>query len=251
MTSPLHPTADPPAADRTRLAVVEICVDDVEGAVSAEAEGADRVELCAALSEGGLTPSLGLARTVLDRVRRIGVQIMIRPRGGDFIVGDTDLDVMLADIAALRRLGRAPGVVVGFVFGALTPARTLDVPVLAQLAAACAGAPTTLHKAFDATPNLPAALEAAAGLGLDRILTSGGCATAEAGAEALHALVRQAGPRIAIVAGGGVRAHNVRALIGRTGVGEVHLRAMREHPGRPPLTSPAEIAAVLHAVRAR
>ncbi len=87
----------------SRIAV-EIVVDDVEGAVMAEQEGADRIELCAALSEGGVTPSFGLVRTVLGRVRRIGVQVMVRPRGGDFEVEAQDLEVMLADIAAFRSL---------------------------------------------------------------------------------------------------------------------------------------------------
>ena len=123
---------------------VEICVDDVEGATAAEREGADRIELCAALSEGGLTPSLGLVRTVLDRVRRVGVQVMIRPRGGDFTVEATELDVMLADITALSVLDRAPDVVLGFVFGALTPDGRVDRATTARLKRACGAAPAAL-----------------------------------------------------------------------------------------------------------
>ncbi len=227
---------------------VEICVDDVEGALAAEQEGADRVELCSALSEGGITPSLGLVRTVLARVRRIGVQIMVRPRGGHFVVSPAELDVMLADIAQLRAEPHAPEVRVGFVVGALTRDGAIDVPAMQRLQAACAGAPVTFHKAFDAAHDLPAALEVLAALGIERILTSGGEGSAEAGAVRLAQLVEQAAGRITILAAGGVRAHNVRALIERTGVREVHLRAMREVPGRPPATSAVEIAAVLRAV---
>ena len=229
---------------------VEICVDDVGGALLAEREGADRIELCAALSEGGLTPSLGLVRTVLDRVRRVGVQVMIRPRGGDFTVEADERDVMLADIAAVSALGRAPNVTLGFVFGALTPDRRIDAATTAQLRQACGAAPATFHKAFDRVPDPAAALDTLAALGLTRVLTSGGAATAAAGADTLARLIgRAAGTQVAILAAGGIRAGNARALVERTGVREIHLRAMRDRPGRPPATNAAEIAAVIEAVR--
>lgn len=227
---------------------VEICVDDVDGALAAEREGADRIELCAALSEGGLTPSLGLVRTVLDRVRRISVQVMIRPRGGDFTVEAAELDVMLADIAAVSTLDRAPGVVLGFVFGALTPDHRIDIETTLRLKQACGAAPTTFHKAFDRVPDLVAALDTLAALGLDRVLTSGGAASAEDGAGTLARLVDRAS-RTTILAAGGIRAPSVRSLVERTGVREIHLRAMRDRPGRPPATVAADIAAVIRAVR--
>ena len=227
---------------------VEIVADDVAGAVLAEQEGAHRIELCAALSEGGVTPSLGLAATVLSAVRRIGVRIMVRPRGGDFEVEASELDVMLADIAAFRALRATPGVEVGFVFGALMPDRTIDRETVNRLKAACGDAPTTFHKAFDLVPDQAAALETLESTGIDRILTSGGAPTAEAGTEALAALVRRSGGRIGILAGGGIRARNARAIVDRTGVREVHLRAMRERPGRPPATSREEIAALMRAL---
>jgi copper homeostasis protein len=233
----------------TRSPLVEICVDDVAGALAAEAEGADRIELCSALSEGGLTPSLGLAQTVLGRLRRIGVRIMIRPRGGNYVFSAEEVEVMLADIAAFRTLPRAPGIVVGFVCGALTTSGAIDARVMSRLKAACRGAPMTFHKAFDVTRDLGAALDTLLGLGIRSVLTSGGSPTAEGGAETLRILVERSAGRVAIVAGGGVRAVNVRTLLERTGVPEVHLRAMRPDNFGRQVTSTHEIAAFIQAVR--
>lgn len=230
--------------------LVEICVDDVAGALAAEREGADRIELCAALSEGGITPSLGLVGTVLARVRRVGVQVMVRPRGGDFTVDAAERDVMLADIAVLEALPRAPAVTLGFVLGALTAKGEVDAAAVARLRAACGAAPVTFHKAFDRVPDPFAALDTLKALGIGRVLTSGGAPSAEAGAATLAELVARAGRDIAILVGGGVRAGNVRALLARTGAREIHLRAMRAVPGRPPVTDAAAVAAVVRAVAA-
>jgi copper homeostasis protein len=227
---------------------VEICVDDVAGALAAEASGADRIELCAALSEGGLTPSLGLVRTVVERVPRIGIQIMIRPRGGDFTVSGADLDVMLADIALIR--ATIPDDRIGFVFGVLDETDAIDRAAVRRLKSACGTAPTTFHKAFDGVRDMSAALEELVDLGIDRVLTSGGAASAQEGADRLRQLVEQAGGRIVILAGGRVRAGHVGTLLARTGIGEVHLRAMRPHPTRPPVTSGEDIAALVAATRA-
>ncbi|NHC13689.1 copper homeostasis protein CutC [Motilibacter deserti] len=205
--------------------VTEVCLDDVDGVVLSESVGADRVELCAGLVEGGTTPSIGTVAAVLARVSRIGVQVMIRPRGGGFAYSPAEVDVMLADIAAVRALPVPPGVAVGFVLGALTPDGALDEPVLARLVEACGGAPVTMHKAFDTLADLPDALERLVGLGFTRVLTSGGARTCAEGAPMLAALVEQAAGRIGVLAGGGVRAHNVAELVRRTGVQEVHFRA--------------------------
>ena len=229
--------------------LVEICVDDVGGALAAEAEGADRIELCSALSEGGITPSIGLAEMVLRRLRRIGVRVMIRPRGGNFVVAPEELEVMLADIAAIRALPRAPGVALGFVFGALTPSGAVDARSVSKLKAACGGLPVTFHKAFDALRDLGAGLETLQGFGIGAVLTSGGAVTAESGAETLAILVSRAAGRVAIIAGGGVRAGNVRALLDRTGTPEVHLRAMRPDATGRLVTSTEEIADFIHAAR--
>jgi copper homeostasis protein len=228
---------------------VEICVDDLSGALAAEEAGADRIELCAALSEGGITPSIGLIRAVLGRLRRIGVVVMIRPRGGDFNVTAAERAVMLADIAAIRAEPHAPGVTVGFVFGALNADGTVDVPTTRALVAASAGAPVTFHKAFDETTDLPAALETLMALGVNRVLTSGGKATAAEGSAMLRALVAQAADRITILGGGGVRAHNLRTLLAETGVPEVHLRAMRPDAFGRPVSVAEDIAEVLRVAR--
>jgi copper homeostasis protein len=232
-----------------RPPLVEICVDDVAGALAAEAEGADRIELCSAISEGGLTPSFGLVQAVLGRVRRIGVRIMIRPRGGNYVFSAEEVAVMLADIAAVRAMPKAPGVVVGFVFGALTTSGVIDARAIARLKAACGGAPMTFHKAFDVTRDLGAALDTLLGLGIRSVLTSGGSPTAEGGAETLAILVGRSAGRVTIIAGGGVRAANVGALLGRTQVPEVHLRAMRPDAFGRQVTSTEEIAAFIQAVR--
>jgi copper homeostasis protein len=228
---------------------VEICVDDLSGALAAEEAGADRIELCAALSEGGITPSIGLIRAVLGRLRRIGVVVMIRPRGGNFQVTAEERAVMLADIAAIRAEPHAPGVTVGFVFGALDADDTVDVPTTRALVAASAGAPVTFHKAFDETRDLSAALETLMALGVNRVLTSGGEATAAEGGATLRALVAQSADRITILGGGGVRAHNLRTLLAETGVPEVHLRAMRPDAFGRPVTVAEAIAEVLRVAR--
>ncbi|WP_299959179.1 copper homeostasis protein CutC [uncultured Modestobacter sp.] len=205
------------------MTAVEICIDDVDGAPIAEACGADRVEVCAALSEGGTTPSLGLVRSVLDRVSRIGVQVLIRPRAGDFVYSPAEVDVMLADIAAVRALDAA--VPVGFVVGAMTADGGIDVDVLDRLVAAAGPCPVTFHRAFDTLPDLPWALPVLIEAGVSRVLTSGGAVTAAQGAEVLRRLVELAAGRIEVLAGGSVRGSNVAALVAATGVPEVHLRA--------------------------
>jgi copper homeostasis protein len=230
-------------------ALVEICVDDVAGALAAEAEGADRIELSSALSEGGLTPSFGLVQAVLGRVRRVGVRIMIRPRGGNYVFSAEEVEVMRADIAAFRALPRAPGVALGFVCGALTASGVIDARAISRLKLACDGVPMTFHKAFDMTRDLGGALDTLLGLGIRSVLTSGGSPTAEGGAETLAILVGRAAGRVAIIAGGGVRARNVRALLERTRVPEVHLRAMRPDAFGRQVTSTEEIAAFVQAVR--
>ncbi|GAA3612065.1 copper homeostasis protein CutC [Kineosporia mesophila] len=195
-------------------------MEDAAGAAVAEAAGADRVEICSALSEGGVTPSAGLVHRVLASTSRIGVQVLIRPRGGDFVFSPAEVEVMIEDVHQLRSLPR-----VGFVLGALSADGCVDGPVLERLVEACAGAPTTFHRAFDACRDLPASLEALVELGFDRVLTSGGAASALEGAAVLRRLTDQVADRLTILAGGGVRPANVAELVKRSGVTEVHGRA--------------------------
>lgn len=203
---------------------LEICLEDVSGAAVAEAAGADRLEVCSALSEGGVTPSAGLVARVLASTTRVGVQVLIRPRAGDFVFGPAEAEVMLEDV---RQLWSQPGFRsrVGFVLGALTPTGEVDVPLLEMLLDVCEDAPVTFHRAFDACRDHEAALDALIDLGVSRVLTSGGAATALEGAAALAKFVEQADGRIGILAGGGVRSANVAELVRRTGVSEVHCRA--------------------------
>lgn len=209
---------------------VEICVEDAAGAQAAEQAGAHRVELCAGLSDGGTTPSIGTVSATLGAVSRIGVQVLIRPRPGDFVYSAPERDVMLADIRAVRRLARTRQVTVGFAVGALTADGGIDRCVLLDLLAACGPAPVTFHRAFDLTRDLDEALDTLIDLGVPRVLTSGGAGRAVDGVDALARLVRRAAGRIAVMAAGTLRPGNVAQIIAGTGVPEVHLRAARVEP---------------------
>lgn len=217
--------------------VIEICVDDLAGATLAAEAGVERIELCSGLSEGGVTPSIGLIARVLVTLPGLGVQVLIRPRTGDFVFSPDEVAVMLSDIAAIRALPR--GASLGFVIGALTAGGQLDIPTLARLVEAAGDVPVTCHKAFDLLDDPFEGLDQLAALGVRRVLTSGGKASALEGVDVLAALVRHAAGRVAILAGGGIRATNVRAVLA-SGVGEVHLRAMRP---RPPSPSPHPLVA--------
>jgi copper homeostasis protein len=201
--------------------LIEAAVESLQGALAAEAAGANRLELCANLSEGGTTPSASLVAAVLDKTT-LPVFAMIRPRGGGFVYSGDEIAVMTTDIAHVKSLG-----VAGIVTGALTPDARVDVECTRTLMSAAAGLPVTFHRAFDRAPNLVGALEQLIQLGVSRVLTSGGAATALEGASAIAALLAQARDRIAILAGGGIRDHNVRELVALAGVREVHARQVR------------------------
>jgi copper homeostasis protein len=194
--------------------MLEVCVDSVAGLAEALAGGVDRIELCAALAVGGLTPSPGLM--ALAATSRVPVVAMIRPRAGDFNWSEAEVAVMEAEIAVVRAAG-LQGVVLG---ASLTDGR-LDVPVLRRLVAASAGLELVLHRCIDLTPDMAEALEAAVALGFHRILTSGGETTAEAGAGRIGALVAQAAGRITVMPGSGVSPANAAMLKG-LGITEIH-----------------------------
>jgi copper homeostasis protein len=199
-------------ADRILL---EVCVDTPAGLAAAIAGGADRIELCAALGQQGLTPAPGLIAQAAKA--QIPIYAMIRPRQGDFRYDPVELDAMRRDIDAVRAAGLA-----GVVFGANRDNGELDADVLAPLIAHAQGLGVTLHRAFDLVPNFDAGLELAIDLGFERVLTSGGAQTAVAGGERIAALAAQARGRIAMLAGGGINPANAADLIARTGVTEVH-----------------------------
>ena len=194
---------------------LEICVDTLDDAVTAETAGADRIELCSSLESGGLTPSIGLVRHAVDC--DVPVFAMIRPRAGDFYYSDSDLTCMLSDVEILREAG-----VSGFVFGALNAQNELHVPVLEKLLSACNGMPATLHRAFDHCRDPMQSLDVAIQLGFDRILTSGASATVISGMPLLAQLFARAGERIIIMPGGGVTPITARQLLDNLPVSEIH-----------------------------
>jgi copper homeostasis protein len=210
------------------LVLVEACVDSVASALAAERGGAQRLELCDGLFDGGTTPSAGMIAACKAAVS-IPVFVMIRPRGGGFVYSDVERDVMRRDIVVARELG-ADGVVIG----GLLPNGTVDLTLVKTLVETARGLPVTFHRAFDLTPDLEASLESLANAGVQRILTAGGASTAAEGASTLARLVRRAGSRIAVLAGGGVREENVRTLVSISGVREVHVRLTRLTRGDAP-----------------
>ena len=235
--------------------LLEVCVDSVASALAAQRAGAARVELCCALASGGETPSLGLARVVLARLAAaaapaapVPVHVLVRARAGDFCYSADEAEVMLADVAALRRLG-----VAGVVVGALDAEGAVDAPLMRRLIDAARGdgggedargAPlsVTFHRAIDAARDPLEALRACLALRVDRVLSSGQAATAPQGARVLAKLARLAEeeaaaaaaaasesdagsappPRLVVMAGSGVTAANAAALAAETGVRELH-----------------------------
>jgi copper homeostasis protein len=197
--------------------IIEVAVDTVPDAMAAVAAGAGRIELCANLAEGGTTPSAGAMRAAVARAD-VPLFVMVRPRGGDFLYTAIEIDVMLRDIELAKQCG-----VHGIVSGALQPNGTIDEEGTEALIEASAPLPFTFHRAFDQSRNLAEALDTCLGLGVARVLTSGGRATAMEGAEVLRQLVLRAGPHLTVLAGGGVRAPHVADLVARSGVSEVHL----------------------------
>lgn len=203
------------------MTVLEISVDSVESAIAAEQGGAQQVELCSALAEGGLTPSAGLIRAVRSRIK-IGVHVMIRPRSGDFFYSDDDISAMRGDIALAAESG-ADGVVLGL----LTLNGDVDVERTAKLAELARPMEVTFHRAIDMARDTKGALEDVIRAGADRILTSGAEPTAMLGRNRIRELVRAANGRLRVMAGGGVRAENVREIADSTGALEFHASLRR------------------------
>jgi copper homeostasis protein len=168
----------------TEPILIEACIDSVESAMAAERGGAGRVELCADLHDAGTTPSAGMIAACAERLA-IPVFVIVRPRGGNFVASDAELDVMRRDARALRGLGAR-----GVVLGLLTPDGEIDIERMRMLIDDAGGLAVTFHRAFDHTRDLAASLDALGSLGVARVLTSGGAATALEGAESIAARVR-------------------------------------------------------------
>ncbi len=204
---------------------LEVCVESVDGAAAAQKGGADRVELCANLLEGGTTPSAGSVR-LARRLLRIGLHVMIRPRGGDFCYSANEFDVMKLDVESAKAAGAD-----GVVFGVLAADGTVDVPRTRELAALARPMSVTFHRAFDMTRDPFAAMETLASLGMDRILTSGQESSVLEGLDLIAALVRQAGDRIIIMPGGGIHERNFAGIAERSGARDLHVAALIETEG--------------------
>ena len=201
---------------------VEICAGSVESCRIAEEVGADRVELCAWLSQGGSTPSLGMLRKCRRVLHHTRMHVLIRPEGS-FSYDEDAVRVMLSDIEVAREEG-ADGVVVG----ALSPEGGIDIPVVHRLAEAAEGMSLTFHRAFDLLRYSLEGLDTLVELGFDRILTSGCRPDVVQGRETLKRLQNYAAGRITLLAGGGVREENIRDLAEYTGVREFHFSARQK-----------------------
>ena len=200
----------------------EICTNSVESSMAAEAGGANRVELCAGIPEGGTTPSYGeivMARKNLN----IKVNVIIRPRGGDFFYTPLEIETMIKDIELCRELK-----VDGVVFGCLNADGSIDMPAMKQLMDAAQGLSVTFHRAFDVCKDPSVALEQIISLGCDRILTSGQEKNAELGIPLLKEINKQADGRIIILAGCGVNEQNIKKIALETGIIEFHFSAREQ-----------------------
>lgn len=205
--------------------MVEVCANGVESCLAAQEGGADRVELCAGIPEGGTTPSYGeimVARRVLTTTR---LHVIIRPRGGDFLYSDLEVERMAADITVCRELG-----VDGVVFGCLRADGTIDVERNRYLMDCASGMSATMHRAFDRTADPALALEQVIDLGFDRILTSGQQPQSIQGVDLLAKLNRQAAGRITLMAGSGVNEQNIRTIRDVTGLHEFHFSGRESRP---------------------
>lgn len=198
----------------------EVCANGVESCLAAQSGGADRVELCAGIPEGGTTPSYGdiaVARSLLKHTR---LHVIIRPRGGDFLYSALEQRIMLEDITNARRLGAD-----GIVIGCLTPTGDVDIPLMKQLMEAAGDLSVTFHRAFDVCRDPFRALEDIVSLGCHRILTSGQQPTAEQGIPLLRELQKAAAGRITLLAGCGVNEGNIARIARETGITEFHFSA--------------------------
>lgn len=199
---------------------IEICVDCLDSVEACTEAGADRIELCAGLVEGGTTPSLGFLRAA-RRIFPGKIMMMIRPRGGDFHYSHGEAEIMLSDIRCAREEGAD-----GVVFGCLRADGSIDERMTGELMAASDSMDRTFHRAFDVSRDLTESLDALIRLGLPRVLTSGGRPSIDAAAlETIASLVSRAAGRIAILPGGGVTPDTIDRIASVTGVAECHLSA--------------------------
>lgn len=208
------------------IRIIEICAGTIESAIAANRGGAHRIELCSALSEGGLTPSEAMIHYSCRNLK-LKVFVLIRPRTGDFNYTRAEFDIMKADILTAKKNGAH-----GIVTGMLNTDGTVDTCRMKDLIEMAAPMQVTFHRAFDMVRNPYEALEAIIELGCHRILTSGQANKAMEGAEIIKQLIEKATGRIIIMPGSGINAGNILQLAEATGASEFHLSASRSIPGR-------------------
>jgi copper homeostasis protein len=202
----------------------EICVEGIDGVVAAQQGGGDRVELCASLLEGGITPSFGTIRAAL-KLCWLPIHVILRPRGGDFLYSDAEFATMLDDAAELRKLNAA-----GVVIGCLTPDGRIDEDRMKALIEAAQPLRITCHRAFDMTRDPEEALEALIRCGVHRVLTSGQQSRAVDAIPLLQRLNRQAGDRITVMACGELAPDDIGQVVRETGGSEFHFAALKTVP---------------------
>lgn len=203
---------------------LEICLESVDSVIAADRGGAQRVELCANLLEGGTTPSAGTIRAARENAK-IAINVMIRPRGGDFLYTETEFASMQHDIRAAKELGAD-----GIVLGLLRADGTVDVERTRQLVELAHPLPVTFHRAIDVSRDLLEALEDVIATGAARVLTSGGQPSVVDGAAMVAKMVSAANDRIVVMPGCGIRPDNVLSILEQTGANEVHIALDEEIP---------------------
>ena len=206
--------------------LIEVCANSVESALAGQAGGAARVELCAALLEGGLTPSPAVIALARERLH-IPLNVLIRPRGGDFCYSEMEFAVMQRDIEFCQRAG-----VDGVVLGLLHPDGSVDRERTGALVAAARPLAVTFHRAFDMTADAFRALDDVLALGVERLLTSGQRGRAVEGKELIAELVRRVGDRLIVMPGAGINEYNLGELIAATGAREYHLSGQTKMASR-------------------
>ncbi len=204
--------------------IFEACVNSAISAIEAQKGGAGRVELCENLHDGGTTPSAGAIRFARKHLH-IGLFVMIRPRGGDFLYTPGEFEIMKEDIRVAKDLGAD-----GVVFGILLPGGTIDVDRMGLLAALARPMGITCHRAFDMTADPFMAMEDLIALGIDRILTSGQQPSAPQGENLIRELIMKSAGRIIIMPGCGVKEHTIDRLIETTGARELHIHLEKQEP---------------------
>lgn len=196
--------------------ILEVCVDSVESAVNAKLGDADRIELCGDLVVGGITPSLALYERIREKID-IPIHVLLRPRFGDFLYSEEELEVMIRQAKLFSKAGAD-----NLVIGCLTAHGRLDLEVMKKIMDAAGDTPCNLHRAFDMCRDLEEALEDAKTLGVKSILTSGGYASAKEGAKVLDSLKKNAG-EIDIMAGAGMNAQNIKFMLNTTSLTSFHM----------------------------